>query len=211
MTNNKKNTKNTWFVLQIPLFLFCDSQIRQLPIKKKDNYLNPEEFDMFKTILKTAVLSAITITFLSACGAATRALNGAANNAVNLALQDAEKRYLGNIEEIIDENGNTIQVTLDENGKRIQVSTDDNGNPILIASTAPPTPNNEVLYVHVHGKNHPASWQVNYDDKAGISCVERNSFCSVNGFDSRIPEYQFFTWDTAKATYAGNVKGNYTL
>ncbi len=97
---------------------------------------------MFKTILKTAVLSAITITFLSACGAATRAINGAASNAVNLALQDAEKRYLGNIEEVIDENGNTIQVILDDNGNSFQVNLDDfgnifqvkddNGNPIQI-------------------------------------------------------------------------------
>ncbi len=151
---------------------------------------------MFKTILKTAVLSAITITFLSACGAATKALNGAASNAVNLALQDAEKRYLDNIEEVIDENGNTIQVILDENGKRFQVSTDDNGNHILTSTsvskvlTFPPIPEDNW------------TWPVNYDDNVGVECDYNR--CLYHGYDygTETP----FRAATAKATYAGKVE-----
>ncbi len=97
---------------------------------------------MFKTILKIAVLSATAITLLSACGAAKKALNSAADDALNAALAKAEKRYLGNIKEIIDENGNTIQVYTDENGNHFQADLDrfgnhfqvkdDNGNPIQV-------------------------------------------------------------------------------
>ncbi len=83
---------------------------------------------MFKTILKIAVLSATTITLLSACGAATKALNSAADDALNAALAKAEKRYLGNIEEIIADNGEIIQVYTDGNGNRFQVNLDDFGN-----------------------------------------------------------------------------------
>ncbi len=155
---------------------------------------------MFKTILKTAVLSAITITFLSACGAATRAINGAASNAVNLALQDAEKRYLGNIKEVIDENGNTIQVTLDENGKRIQVSTDDNGNHILTSTsvskvlTSAPIPEDNW------------TWRVDFDDNVGAECLY--SYCHWYGYDDINPSSVPFKWITAQATYAGKVEAN---
>ena len=155
---------------------------------------------MFKTILKTAVLSAITITFLSACGAATKALNGAASNAVNLALQDAEKRYLDNIEEVIDENGNTIQVILDDNGKRFQVSTDDNGNSILTSTsvskvlTFPPIPEDNW------------TWRVNYDDNMGVECTYNR--CRYHGYEYG-DDYHIttpFNRPTAKATYAGKVE-----
>ncbi len=157
---------------------------------------------MFKTILKTAVLSAITITFLSACGAATKALNGAASNAVNLALQDAEKRYLDNIEEIIDENGNTIQVTLDESGKRIQVSTDDNGNHILTSTLAPVVPELDANKF----------WAVIYKNDRGVRC--RLHYCeaywhNTEGFKYDPPAiFPHLNGNDVTAIYAGKVEAN---
>ena len=91
---------------------------------------------MFKTILKIAVLSATTITLLSACGAATKALNSAADDALNLALAKAEKRYEKRYTEAIsnltDDNGVPLKVYIDDDGNPFHLTIDENGDPIKV-------------------------------------------------------------------------------
>ncbi len=136
---------------------------------------------MFKTILKIAVLSATAITLLSACGAATKALNDA--------LRDIENRA----------HSADTQNNIDDNGNPIPVDIDDFGNPILAAPTTAdicsgkhtwqlwesPCDNDEasIQRLHEYCLNDPWMWEECIEDDRYDDA--RHEYCLNNPFYSR--------------------------